>query len=342
MKTENKAEKPEYSEVPGKIRKDGLERFIGEYISFLKIERGLSLNTISSYYLDLMKFHAYVEREKLDFKALSPFFFQNFLSYLAELGLNAKTRARFYSSIKGFYKFLFKRGIVSEFPFKDIEYPFISKKLPNFLTKEEVGRILSVEFKNEGVRKKQKQRQDFENIRNKAAIELLYSSGLRISELADIKLENFNFDMNFIRVRGKGSKERIVPFGTPFKDILKDYLPLRQKYAKQGGGNNLFIAEKGHPLTRQGLWKIIKKAAVLAKVDKNITPHMLRHTFATHLLEGGADLRSIQQMLGHSSISTTEIYTHTDISHLKQQHTKFHPRNASGGGMSGSNGNKNK
>jgi len=318
-----------------KIRKDELEKFIGEYISFLKIERGLSLNTVSSYYLDLMKFHDYAERQKIDYKTLSPLFFQNFLSYLAELDLGAKTRARFYSSIKGFYKFLFKRGIVNEFPFKDIEYPFISKKLPNFLTKEEVSRILSVEFKNEGVRKKQKQRQDFENIRNKTVIELLYSSGLRISELADIKLDNFNFDMNFIRVKGKGSKERIVPFGTPFKDILKEYLPLRQKYAKQVGGNNLFIGEKGHRLTRQGLWKIIKKAALLANVDKNITPHMLRHTFATHLLEGGADLRSIQQMLGHSSISTTEIYTHTDISHLKQQHTRFHPRNVSGGDKTG-------
>ena len=330
MKAENLVKKP--------LKKDEFEGFIGEYISFLKIERGLSLNTISSYYLDLMKFHAYAEREKIDFKILHPLFFQNFLSYLAELNLNGKTRARFYSSIKGFYKFLFKRGIIAEFPFKDIEYPFVSKKLPNFLTKEEVGRILSVEFKNESAGKKRKQGHDFENIRNKAVIELLYSSGLRISELADIKLDNFNFDMNFMRVRGKGSKERIVPFGTPFKEIIKAYLPLRQKYAKSGG-NNLFIAEKGHPLTRQALWKIIKKAAVLSGVDKNITPHMLRHTFATHLLEGGADLRSIQQMLGHSSISTTEIYTHTDISHLKEQHTKFHPRNTGNGGSGGIKGN---
>ena len=344
MKSKNRVNNPKFFESLGgsnKIKKDELDGFIEEYISFLKIERGLSLNTISSYYLDLMKFHTYTAGEKIDFKKLSPLFFQNFLSYLAELNLNGKTRARFYSSIKGFYKFLFKRGIINEFPFKDIEYPFVTKKLPDFLSKDEINRILSVEFISEGRRKKQKQSQDFENIRNKAVIELLYSSGLRISELADIKLENFNFDMNFMRIRGKGSKERIVPFGIPFKELLKVYLPLRQKYAKQGG-NNLFIAERGHPLTRQGLWKIIKKAAILAKVDKNITPHMLRHTFATHLLEGGADLRSIQQMLGHSSISTTEIYTHTDISHLKEQHTKFHPRNASGGGIIGSNENKSK
>ena len=322
-----------------KIKKDELEYFIERYVSFLKIERGLSLNTVSSYYLDLMRFYAYTKCEKIDFKELSPLFFQNFLSYLAELNLGGKTRARFYSSIKGFYKFLFKRGIIAEFPFKGIEYPFTAKKLPDFLTEEEVGRILSVEFGGSGQRRKKAQSEKFENTRNKAIIELLYSSGLRISELGDIKLDNFNFDMNFIRVIGKGSKERIVPFGIPFKELLKIYLPLRQKYAKSGS-NNLFISEKGIPLTRQGLWKIIKKTAVLAKIDKNITPHMLRHTFATHLLKGGADLRSIQQMLGHSSISTTEIYTHTDISHLKEQHAKFHPRNTMQGLKIAGNGNE--
>ncbi len=314
------------------IKKDELGYFIENYISFLKIERGLSLNTVSSYYLDLMKFHDFVADKNINFKELSPLFFQNFLSYLSELNLSGKTRARFYSSVKGFYKFLFKRGVITEFPFRDIEYPFTAKKLPDFLTEEEIKRILSVEFSEQ---KKIRKRRDpdvekFESIRNKAIIEFLYSSGLRISELAGMKLDNFNFDLNFARVRGKGSKERIVPFGTPFKDLLKLYLPLRQKYAvksKNAGSAYLFITEKGLPLTRQGLWKIIKKAAILANIDKNITPHMLRHSFATHLLSGGADLRSIQQMLGHSSISTTEIYTHTDISHLKEQHSKFHPRN---------------
>ena len=321
-------------------KKDELEKFIEEYISFLKIERGLSPNTVYSYYLDLIKFSKYAKDEKINFKEPSPLFFQNFLFYLAEINLSGKTRARFYSSIKGFYKFLFKRGTIKEFPFKDIDYPFVAKKLPEFLTKEEVGRMLSAKFNNDARGKKNKERQDFENIRNKAIIELLYSSGLRISELAGIKIENFNFDMNFIRVRGKGSKERIVPFGVPFRELLKAYLPFRQKYAARSGGNNsggkkntgagaahLFISEQGRSFTRQGLWKIIKRAAVIAKIDKNITPHMLRHTFATHLLEGGADLRSIQQMLGHSSISTTEIYTHTDIKHLREQHLKFHPRN---------------
>ncbi len=309
------------------LKKDECESLIEEYISFLKIERGLSINTVSSYYLDLMKFYKYAAVEKADFKTLPPMFFQDFLGYLAEDGLNGKTRARFYSSVKGFYKFLFKRRIISEFPFRDIEYPFVAKKLPDFLTKEEIKRILSVDFKKHG-----KGGADFENIRNKAILELLYSSGLRISELADIKLENFNFDMNFIRVRGKGSKERIVPFGIHFKDILKLYLQARQKLDKiKSVKGYLFITLRGLPFTRQGLWKIIKRAAVLAKLDKNITPHMLRHTFATHLLEGGADLRSIQQMLGHSSISTTEIYTHTDITHLKEQHIKFHPRNNANG-----------
>ncbi len=308
-------------------KKDELEGFTEEYISFLKIERGLSPNTVSSYYLDLMKFHKYVMSKKVDFKTLPSLFFQDFLGYLAQAGLNGKTRARFYSSIKGFYKFLFKRRIISEFPFKDIEYPFVAKKLPEFLTKDEISRILNVDFKNgKNGGNKAKEGSNFENIRNKVILELLYSSGLRISELAGVKLENFNFDLNFIRVRGKGSKERIVPFGIPVKEALKTYLPLRRRYEKSGK-SYMFITKNGLPFTRQGLWKIIKKAALLTGIDKNITPHMLRHTFATHLLEGGADLRSIQQMLGHSSISTTEIYTHTDISHLKAQHSKFHPRN---------------
>ncbi|MDA8272872.1 MAG: tyrosine recombinase XerD [Deltaproteobacteria bacterium] len=308
-------------------KKDELEGFTEEYISFLKIERGLSPNTVSSYYLDLMKFHKYVMSKKVDFKTLPSLFFQDFLGYLAQAGLNGKTRARFYSSIKGFYKFLFKRRIISEFPFKDIEYPFVAKKLPEFLTKDEISRLLNVDFKNgKNGGNKAKEGSNFENIRSKVILELLYSSGLRISELAGVKLENFNFDLNFIRVRGKGSKERIVPFGIPVKEALKTYLPLRRRYEKSGK-SYMFITKNGLPFTRQGLWKIIKKAALLTGIDKNITPHMLRHTFATHLLEGGADLRSIQQMLGHSSISTTEIYTHTDISHLKAQHSKFHPRN---------------
>ncbi len=308
-------------------KKDELEGFTEEYISFLKIEKGLSPNTVSSYYLDLMKFHKYVMSKKVDFKTLPSLFFQDFLGYLAQAGLNGKTRARFYSSIKGFYKFLFKRRIISEFPFKDIEYPFVAKKLPEFLTKDEISRILNVDFKNgKNGGNKANEGSNFENIRNKVILGLLYSSGLRISELAGVKLENFNFDLNFIRVRGKGSKERIVPFGIPVKEALKTYLPLRRRYEKSGK-SYMFITKNGLSFTRQGLWKIIKKAALLTGIDKNITPHMLRHTFATHLLEGGADLRSIQQMLGHSSISTTEIYTHTDISHLKAQHSKFHPRN---------------
>lgn len=312
---------------------DRLEQEIDLYISYLKIERGLSINTVSSYHLDLMKFNEYAIKNNINFKNAPPLFFQDFLQYLAENNLNGKTRARFYSSLRGFYKYLFKHRKIQEFPFKNIEYPFVAKKLPEFLTDSEIKKILTVDFESNGKKCDETQKMTrcrdrayFENARNKSIVQLLYSSGLRISELAEIKLENFNFDMNFMRVRGKGSKERIVPFSISFKDVLKSYLPLRQKYERLSNGY-LFITAKGLPLTRQGLWKVIKKVALLAHIDKNITPHMLRHTFATHLLKGGADLRSIQQMLGHSSISTTEIYTHTDISHLKSQHDRFHPRN---------------
>lgn len=294
-----------------------LEKNIDSYISYLKVSRGLSNNTVSSYYSDLMKFNGYVLKNNLDFKNMPPLFFQEFLEFLSNLNLSGKTRARFYSSIKGFFKYLYKNKITDGFPFKDIEYPFVAKKLPEFLTGNEIKKILDVKFSD---------KDEFENVRNKAIMELLYSSGLRISELASLKLENFNFEVNFIRIRGKGLKERITPFGIPIKELLREYMPLRREFDRYNKGY-LFISKKGTPLTRQALWKIIKKAALLANIEKNITPHMLRHTFATHLLEGGADLRSIQQMLGHSSISTTEIYTHTSVGHLKKQHMSYHPRN---------------
>lgn len=291
------------------------EILIDKYITYLKIEKGYSQNTFYAYYKDLKFFFKYLQQENKNFFSITSLSVQEFLSSLTALNLSAKTRARFYSSIKGFYKFLYRNSEINEFPFKDIEYPFVRRKLPEFLTKDEINKMLGVKFQN-----------NFEGIRNNAFIELLYASGLRISEIASVKLENFNFEINFVKVIGKGSKERIVPFNTSAAKYIKKYLKEREKI-ERGIGNYLFVTKKGRPLTRQGLWKIIKKIAVKSGIDKNITPHTIRHTFATHLLEGGADLRSIQQMLGHSNISTTEIYTHTDITHLKEQHLKYHPRN---------------
>lgn len=291
------------------------EVLIDSYITHLKIEKGYSLNTISAYHKDLKVFYEYLKTVGKDFKSANVAAIHGFLSHLTSSGLCAKTRARLYSSIKGFYKFLYRQSVINDFPFKDIEYPFIPKKLPEFLTKEEIYKMLNIEFDN-----------NFEGFRNKAFLELLYASGLRVSEIADVRLENFNFEINFVKVRGKGSKERMVPFGDSAKKYILNYLSERQKFEKNNK-SFLLITKKGDPITRQGLWKIIKKIAVLSGINKNITPHTIRHTFATHLLEGGADLRSIQQMLGHSSISTTEIYTHTDIHHLKEQHLKYHPRN---------------
>ena len=288
---------------------------IGKYLSHLKIEKGYSLNTILSYAGDLSSFYKYLRNRNKEFGSVTSKTFQEFLGYLASIGISPRTRARLYSSVKGFYKFLYRQSLIKEFPFKNIEYPFIPKKLPEFLTKEEIKKMLNANFGD-----------NFEGVRNKALLELLYASGLRISEIAYIKLENFNFEMNFTKVSGKGSKERIVPFGKSAKEYILKYLAERQKLI-MGNKSFLFITRRGNPLTRQGLWKIIKKIAMVSGINKNITPHTIRHTFATHLLAGGADLRSIQQMLGHSDISTTEIYTHTDISHLKSQHAKFHPRN---------------
>ncbi|MCL5673410.1 MAG: tyrosine recombinase XerD [Deltaproteobacteria bacterium] len=294
------------------------EILIDKYITYLKIEKGYSQNTFYAYYKDLKFFFNYLQQENKNFFSITSLSVQEFLSSLTALNLSAKTRARFYSSIKGFYKFLYRNSEINEFPFKDIEYPFVRRKLPEFLTKDEINKMLGVKFQN-----------NFEGIRNNAFIELLYASGLRISEIASVKLENFNFEINFVKVIGKGSKERIVPFNASAAKCIKEYLKEREK-VERGIGSYLFVTKKGRPITRQGLWKIIKKIAVKSGINKNITPHTIRHTFATHLLEGGADLRSIQQMLGHSNISTTEIYTHTDITHLKEQHLKYHPRNVKG------------
>jgi integrase/recombinase XerD len=294
------------------------EILIDKYITYLKIEKGYSQNTFYAYYKDLKFFFNYLQQENKNFFSITSLSVQEFLSSLTALNISAKTRARFYSSIKGFYKFLYRNSEINEFPFKDIEYPFVRRKLPEFLTKDEINKMLGVKFQN-----------NFEGIRNNAFIELLYASGLRISEIASVKLENFNFEINFVKVIGKGSKERIVPFNMSAAKYIKEYLKEREK-VERGIGSYLFVTKKGRPITRQGLWKIIKKIAVKSGIDKNITPHTIRHTFATHLLEGGADLRSIQQMLGHSNISTTEIYTHTDITHLKEQHLKYHPRNVKG------------
>jgi integrase/recombinase XerD len=288
------------------------------YLDYLIIEKGLSHNTILSYSEDLIRFLNFLEKNKIDtIQGVDTTTILAWLIDLAKNGLSAKSRARHLISIRGFFKFLLNEKIIAANPLKNVDIPKTGLSLPKFMTVQEVSDLLDVP----DIRKPRE-------LRNAAMMEIMYGSGLRVSELIMLKLQDINLDVNFVRVMGKGSKERMVPFGSHAGNIT-------QKWIKQGrpallnglSTPYLFFARSGKPMTRQGFWKILKKYGTLAKLSKNITPHTLRHSFATHLLEGGADLRSVQTLLGHSDISTTQIYTHISRDYLIKMHRQYHPRN---------------
>ncbi len=287
------------------------------YLDYLIIEKGLSHNTILSYSEDLIRFLNFLEKNKINtIHGVDTTTILAWLIDLAKNGLSAKSRARHLISIRGFFKFLLTEKIIFANPLKNVDIPKTGLSLPKFMTVQEVSDLLDVP----DIRKPRE-------LRNAAMMEIMYGSGLRVSELVSLKLQDINLDANVVRVMGKGSKERMVPFGSHAGNIT-------QKWIKQGrpvllngiSTPYLFFARGGNPMTRQGFWKILKKYGILAKLSKNITPHTLRHSFATHLLEGGADLRSVQTLLGHSDISTTQIYTHISRDYLIKMHRQYHPR----------------
>ena len=289
------------------------------YLDYLIIEKGLSRNTIMSYSEDLARFLNFLEKNKIDtVQGVDTTTIFAWLIDLAKNGLSAKSRARHLISIRGFFKFLLNEKIISANPLKNVDIPKTGLSLPKFLTVQEVSDLLDVP----DIRKPRE-------LRNAAMMEIMYGSGLRVSELIMLKLQDVNLDANFVRVMGKGSKERIVPFGSHAAAItgkwIKEGRPL---LLNRISTPYLFFARGGNPMTRQCFWKILKGYGTLAKLSKNITPHTLRHSFATHLLEGGADLRSVQTMLGHSDISTSQIYTHISRDYLIKMHRKYHPRNS--------------
>jgi integrase/recombinase XerD len=288
--------------------------------SFLKLEKSLSSNSIEAYLRDIDKLYKYSESFK---SPKSPNNFklkelQNFIHWVADLGISPTSQARIVSGIKGFYKYLLLEDIISYDPSKLLETPKIGRKLPETLSIEEIIQIISAIdlSSNEGQR-------------NKAIIETLYSCGLRVSELINLHITNLYFDLGFIKVMGKGNKERFVPVGEKAIKEINIYL---QHYRnnldiKTGHEDILFLNRRGSKLTRVMIFTIIKNLSTLAGIRKSISPHTFRHSFATHLLEGGADLRAIQEMLGHESILTTEIYTHLDRDFLRSEIIEFHPRN---------------
>lgn len=293
--------------------------YIKNFSAYLKIEKSLSINSVDAYLHDVQLLVRYLELENknilpVDLKLND---IENFIAYLHDLGLSDRSQARIISGLKAFYKFLLTEDYIKEDPTTLLEGPKLSKKLPDTLSFEEIETLIGALDLSKD-----------ENVRNKAMLETLYSSGLRVSELINLQISNIFFDSEFIRVIGKGNKERIVPIGSVAAKHIQIYLDhVRRKlpqYAKFS--DVLFLNRRGKPITRVMVFLVIKKLAEDIGLNKNISPHTFRHSFATHLIEGGADLRAVQQMLGHSSITTTEIYTHLDQQYLRESLTLHHPR----------------
>ncbi len=294
-----------------------LDLWIDRFLHYLVVEKGLSRNTLEAYGRDLREYAILLfQNQKTRVDEISTKNIINYFKYLKENGRSARSMARSLSAIKGFHRFLLREGTVQEYPLGRWRFPKVVPKLPSVLTLREVEDLLNQPQvgKNQG-------------IRDKAMLELMYAAGLRVSELVALGVNDINVEVGYVRVRGKGAKERIVPIGQAACQALKDYLdgPGRSQ-AVGSSATTLFLGRTGKRITRQGFWKILKKIAQGAGIHKRITPHMLRHSFATHLLERGADLRSVQSMLGHADISTTQVYTHVSREHLKKLHRQYHPR----------------
>lgn len=289
-----------------------------DFESYLKIEKSLAENSIENYRRDVKKWIEFAEMQNIqDSRKVSLKDLQAFVAYLYDLGLSARSQARVISGIKSFFKFLVLENEIPDDPSALLEQPSIGKKLPVFLTMDEIDRMISAIDLSKA-----------EGQRNKAIIETLYSCGLRVSELIGLQCSKLHFDEGFVRVIGKGDKERLVPISpSAIREINTYFNEARSELnIKPGHEDFVFLNRRGKQLTRVMIFTIIKQLAEWAQIDKNISPHTLRHSFATHLVEGGADLRAVQEMLGHESIITTEIYTHLDRNYLRQNILDYHPR----------------
>ena len=291
---------------------------IQDFINYLKVERNLAPNTIQAYSTDLERYSQFLTQQQInDISKVRFSDIQNYINVLAELGLAASSLARNYSSIRAFHRFLFSERITAQDPTELLQSPRLPRRLPKVLEVEEIDAILNAIdcTVNKG-------------IRDRALIETLYSTGVRVSELIGLKMGDIFFHQGVMRVFGKGAKERVVPFGAQAAHAIKNYITaVRSLLIRYGKSRDfLFLSMRGAPLTRMAVWNIIQEYVRLADIRKPISPHVFRHSFATHLLEGGANLRAVQEMLGHADIATTQIYTHLDREFLIEQHRTFHPR----------------
>ncbi|KJJ85422.1 site-specific tyrosine recombinase XerD [Candidatus Omnitrophus magneticus] len=293
-----------------------MNSIIDQFICFMEVERGAGRNTLESYHRDISKFFSYLSQQKKTISDVDRQMVIDFMLLLKEKGLDVKSIARNLAALKTFWKFLVNDRIVKDNILSVVETPRIWKTIPGVLSKEEVNVLLNApDLKN------------WQGIRDKAILEIMYATGMRVSEVSSARFSDLNMSADFLKCYGKGGKERLVFFGSKAKEALNEYFDKsRGKLSKRTKDGHLFLTRLGKRISRQSIWKLIEKYASLANIKKHITPHTLRHSFATHLLEGGADLRGVQEMLGHSDISTTQIYTHVDNDRLKKVHSSFHPR----------------
>ena len=293
--------------------------YIKQFKTYLKLERSLSENSIGAYIRDVVKLKEFLEISNNDKTPLEVKMgdIQLFLGYLHELGMSEYSQARMLSGVKAFYKFLLVEDYLSDDPAYLIEAPKLGRKLPDTLNFHEIVQLLDVIDLSTP-----------EGARNRAIVEVLYCSGLRVSELINLRVSNLSLEEGYMKVVGKGNKERFVPIGTDAIKYLNIYLKEIRVHLsiKEGHQNVVFLNRNGRQLTRVMIFTIVKRLSAEIGLEKNISPHTFRHSFATHLVEGGADLRAVQEMLGHESITTTEIYTHLDRDYLKQVIKDFHPR----------------
>jgi len=294
------------------------------YNLYLRTEKNLSANSIHSYNLDILKFFSYLNENAsgLKIESVKEEDVRKYIAYLRksvnkkEDYFSDKSLNRYISSLRSFFKYLESEELISSNPIENIESPKVKRMIPEFLTYEEVDKLLAIPDVNNKL-----------ELRDKSMLEVMYAAGLRVSEVINLEYRDIYFEEGYFRVFGKGSKERIVPVNkTSIKWLKEYYLKSRVLLTKPDSGETVYLNFRGMKMTRMAVWKIIRKYCIKAEINKKVHPHTLRHSFATHLLEGGADIRVIQELLGHSDISTTQIYTHIDKEYLIQVHKNYHPR----------------
>ena len=287
------------------------------FLNYLTVEKGLSANTLDAYGRDLARYVGFLcEQKVMQPDQVSAGLVLGFLGSLKKAGLSSRSRARTLVALRTFHRFLLAEGYATDNPTCQIQAPRTLSGLPHTLSPDEVERLLASPVGD-----------GYLDRRDRAMFELLYATGLRVSELVGLKISDLQLDVGYLTAFGKGGKQRIVPLGESALDELRNYLSIGRPLLDKGAGSSiLFLNRSGNGLTRQGFWKIIKRRSIQAGIRKNITPHTLRHSFATHLLDNGADLRAVQTMLGHADISTTQIYTHVTRERLKRLHAQIHPR----------------